>query len=360
MNRRPNPARTAISTCPRKQTGLFPIFFQLPISEKYLKIPCKADLSVFYQIWAKAGEIRMFIMRFTKMHGIGNDYVYVNGFEERVSDPKKLAISVSDRHFGIGSDGLILILPAENADVRMRMFNADGSESEMCGNGVRCVAKFAIDHGLAQPRPLVSQIMQKALHAALPGADSLGQIAVQTGRGVLTIGAAIQSRQVQQLCVDMGEPILNPSEIPVAVTGRQAVGIPFELDGRNWLMTCVSMGNPHAVFFCPDVASLDLNRLGPLVEHHKLFPKRINAHFVQRVSNEEVILRTWERGSGITLACGTGAAAVCVAGVLASKTGRQIHAHLPGGDLHLIWSEQDNHVYMTGPAAEVFSGVWPD
>jgi len=299
-------------------------------------------------------------MRFTKMHGIGNDYVYVNGFEETVQDPKKLAITVSDRHFGIGSDGLMLILPCDPADVQMRMFNADGSESEMCGNGVRCVAKFSIDHELVKPRPLASETMQKALQAALPEADSLGQITVQTGRGVLTIGAAIQNQKVRQLCVDMGQPILYPSDIPVAVTGQQAVGIPFELDGRNWLMTCVSMGNPHAVFFCPDVASLDLNRMGPIVEHHKLFPKRVNAHFVQRVSNEEVIMRTWERGSGITLACGTGASAVCVAGVLASKTGRQILSHLPGGDLHLLWSEADNHVYMTGPATEVFSGIWPD
>lgn len=299
-------------------------------------------------------------MRFTKMHGIGNDYVYVDCFAETVTNPAELAVAVSDRHFGIGSDGLILIMPSDQADVRMRMFNADGSEAQMCGNGVRCVAKYAYDHGLVQARPADQQVIREILSTAEPNAENYEQIAVETGRGVLTIGLAIDGGKVQQACVDMGEPILVPSEIPVQVTGRQAVGIPYKVADTELLMTCVSMGNPHAVFFVADAAAIELERLGPLVENDPMFPQRINAHFVQRVSGKEVIMRTWERGSGITLACGTGASAVCVAGMLASKTGRNILAHLPGGDLQILWNEADNHVYLCGPATEVFSGDWPE
>lgn len=298
-------------------------------------------------------------MRFTKMHGIGNDYVYVNGFEEQVEHPSELARTVSDRHFGVGSDGLILILPSEKADVRMRMFNADGSESEMCGNGVRCLAKYAFEHGLTSGRSCEPSIGEELLRNFMPEAESLREMTVETGRGVLPLLLALQAGQVERICVDMGVPILLPGEIPVNVTGRQAVGIPFQVNDENFLLTCVSMGNPHAVFFTPDVASVDLERLGPVIETHTMFPQRINVHFVQVVSENEVIMRTWERGSGITLACGTGAAAVCVAGVLASRTERNLRARLPGGDLQLQWSEQDNHVYLVGPAAEVFSGDWP-
>ena len=299
-------------------------------------------------------------MRFTKMHGLGNDYVYVDCFHETVANPETTAINVSDRHFGIGADGLILILPSDNADIRMRMFNADGSEAQMCGNGVRCVAKYSYDHNLVKGRPVASPLAQQLLATADPNADQCKEITVETGRGVLTLAMAITNSLVTQVCVDMGAPILLPNDIPVKVTGQQAVGIPLTIDTYDLLMTCVSMGNPHTVFYCPDVAAIDLERIGPVIENHEMFPERINVHFVQTVSDKEVIMRTWERGSGITLACGTGAAAVCVAGVLASKTGPIIQAHLPGGDLQLQWNQEDNHVYLVGPAAEVFSGVWPE
>ncbi len=297
-------------------------------------------------------------MRFTKMHGLGNDYVYVNCFEETVTDPVSLAQAVSVRRFSVGSDGLILIMPSEKADVRMRMFNADGSESEMCGNGIRCVAKYSYDHGLTTGQELEQSACIDILKNGFPHIPQFREMKVETGNGVLTLGLGIENNSVSQVCVDMGTPILLPGEIPVNVTGLQAVGIPFQIDAYHFLMTCVSMGNPHAVFFVPDVKAVPLEQLGPLIEKHKLFPQRVNAHFVQVISESEVVVRTWERGSGITLACGTGASAVCVAGVLASKTSRQITAHLPGGDLFLQWNETDNHVYMAGPATEVYTGNW--
>jgi diaminopimelate epimerase len=279
-------------------------------------------------------------MRFTKMHGIGNDYVYVDGFKQSVADPVALARKVSDRHLGIGSDGLILILPSESGDVRMRMFNADGSESEMCGNGVRCVAKYAFDHGLSKNNPM----------------------RVETGRGVLTLSLQTSAGKVQEVTVDMGEPILALPEIPVLRDAlvKGARENEYRLAAGEDLLdaTFVSMGNPHAVVFTADAAEVNLAHLGPLVERHKAFPRRINAHWVQIHSPSEVTMRTWERGSGITLACGTGACAVCVAGVLTGRTRRDLLAHLPGGDLRLEWRESDNHVYMTGPATEVFSGEW--
>jgi diaminopimelate epimerase len=299
-------------------------------------------------------------MRFTKMQGIGNDYVYVDAFNQTVAAPEKLAVAVSDRHFGVGSDGLILVMPSARADFRMRMFNADGSEAEMCGNGVRCAAKFACEHRLVRPGPLDNSLLRTLLQKASPDADVFSLVRVETLRGVIELGLASRNGVVEQLCVDMGPPILNPADIPVNVTGQQVVGVPFSLDDHHWLLTAVSMGNPHAVFFCPDVDVLDLERIGPRIENHPMFPRRINVHFVQKISESEVRMRTWERGSGITLACGTGAAAVCVAGVLASKTQRQITAHLPGGDLDLCWNQADDHVYLTGPAVEVFSGDWPD
>ena len=299
-------------------------------------------------------------MQFTKMHGLGNDYIYLNCFDQTVEQPEQLAVVLSDRHFGIGADGLILILPSDQADLRMRMFNADDSEAQMCGNGIRCVAKYALENNLANIRPPSKSFNAQLLQQLLPQADTLAEITVETGRGVLTLVAAVVNSKVEQVSVDMGEPILLPGNIPVTVTGTQAVGIPLSIDTYNLLLTCVSMGNPHAVFYCPDAAAVDLAKLGPLVENHELFPERVNVHFVQTVSAQEVIMRTWERGSGITLACGTGAAAVCVAGVLASKTDRQILAHLPGGDLQLLWRQEDNHVYLVGPATEVFTGDWPD
>ena len=286
-------------------------------------------------------------MTFTKMHGIGNDYVYVNGFAETVADPAAVAQKVSDRHFGIGSDGLILILPTPEADVRMRMFNADGSESEMCGNGVRCVAKYAFDHGLTTANPM----------------------RVLTGNGVLSIALDVEAGKVKTATVDMGEPILELEKIPVqqAALGRNAAikkrgdheyELALEAKGVKTPATFVSMGNPHAVFFVGDVAAIDLNVAGPAVENYVAFPRRINAHWVQIVSRNEVIMRTWERGSGITLACGTGACAVAVAAILNGLTDRKVLAHLPGGDLTLEWREADNHVLMTGAAEEVFTGTW--
>lgn len=286
------------------------------------------------------------MLQFTKMHGLGNDYVYLDCFRQPVpADPAALSVAISDRHFGVGSDGLILIGPSTVADARMRMFNADGSEAEMCGNGIRCVAKFVHDHGLARkPR-----------------------LAIETGRGVLQLDLEMVDGKVSRVTVDMGEPILQAERIPTTLPGPKVVDAPFELfpnmarelKTEKLKVTCVSMGNPHAVFYTDDVRAIALEQVGPLIESALVFPKRINTHFVQVVSPAEVIMRTWERGSGITLACGTGACAVCVAGVLTGRGERKILAHLPGGDLELEWRAADQHVYMTGPATEVFTGTWP-
>jgi diaminopimelate epimerase len=290
-------------------------------------------------------------MRFTKMHGIGNDYVYVDCFRDKPpKDPAAASRILSDRHTGVGSDGLILICPSERAVARMRMFNADGSESEMCGNGIRCVAKYVYDHGIAPEKTLT----------------------IETGRGILTLELQIEAGKVRQVRVDMGEPILEPAKIPTTLAGNRIVDHPlpslggdsspgwFQDCGLDPRMTCVSMGNPHVVLYCQNVRKVPLEFVGPTLESESIFPKRINVHFVQVHSRGEVTMRTWERGSGITLACGTGSCAVCVAGVLSKRTGRQVKAHLPGGDLQLDWSEKDNHVYKTGPAVEVFTGDWPD
>lgn len=285
------------------------------------------------------------------MHGIGNDYVYVNCFEEKIENPAELAKAVSDRHKGIGGDGLILIAPSQKADARMRIFNADGSEAEMCGNGLRCVAKYTYEHKLASAGDAFS----------VPGGPTFpASLKIETGNGVLTVGLVIdENDNVSSVCVNMGSPILAPSEIPVNLPGDKIVEAPIEILGQKLQMTCVSMGNPHAVFFCDDVGSIDLDRLGPAIEHDAVFPNRINVHFVRIDGLNELTMRTWERGSGITMACGTGACATVVAAVLVNKTERTCKAHLPGGDLDLNWSEKDNCVYMTGPATEVFSGVWP-
>ena len=273
-------------------------------------------------------------MKFTKMHGAGNDYVYIDCFAEQVVDPAALALLVSDRHFGIGSDGLILILPSDVADVRMRMFNADGSEAEMCGNGVRCVAKYAYDHGLV---------------------DRL-QIDVETGNGVLPLQLFTgDSGRVEQVQVNMGAPRLSRAALPMCGTPEQAVAIDLPLERDTLEVTCVSMGNPHCVIFVDDVETCALEKIGPLIENHAWFPQRINVEFVQVLSRTEVIQRTWERGAGETLACGTGASAVAVAGVLTGRTERKIINHLRGGDLQLEWLEE-GPVMMTGPAVEVFSG----
>jgi diaminopimelate epimerase len=269
-----------------------------------------------------------------------------------VDDPAALAPVVSDRHTGIGSDGLILICPSDVADVRMRMFNADGSESQMCGNGIRCVAKYVYDHKVAEPGGEFS----------VPGQGTFDcSLRVETGRGILTLGLEVGADgKIERVCVNMGQPILNGPEIPVAIESDPVVNEEIEVAGESLSMTCVSMGNPHAMFFCDDVAGIELERVGPLIENDALFPERINAHFIKIEGPAEFTMRTWERGSGITLACGTGACACAVAGVLTGKCQRVVLAHLPGGDLELNWCEEDNCVYKTGPATEVFTGNWPD
>jgi len=291
-------------------------------------------------------------MQFTKMHGLGNDYVYVNCFEEKVKNPAKLAQIVSDRHKAIGADGLILIAPSRMADVRMRIFNADGSEAEMCGNGIRCVAKYTYEHKLAKAGESFSAPGQPPCPASLK---------IQTGNGVLTVGLIVDNNdKVQKVCVNMDRPVFTPKDIPVKLSGEKVIEQPIETLGQELLMTCVSMGNPHAVFFCDDVELIELEKLGPVIENHSIFPNRANVHFVQMNEPTEFTMRTWERGSGITLACGTGACACCVAAVLTDRGKRVCSAHLPGGDLDLNWCEEDNCVYMTGPAVEVFEGTWPE
>ncbi|PKN11317.1 MAG: diaminopimelate epimerase [Deltaproteobacteria bacterium HGW-Deltaproteobacteria-4] len=276
-------------------------------------------------------------MKFVKMHGAGNDYVYIDGFQESINDPAALAIEVSNRNFAIGSDGLILILPSTLADVKMRMFNSDGSEAEMCGNGVRCVAKYAYDHGLV----------------------SKEVISVETGAGVLTLQLYPNAAgRVDKVRVNMGRPRLTRGEIPL--TGDPAtpvVNVPLTILDQAFAITCVSMGNPHCVIFVDDVANFPVEKYGSLIEQHPLFPKRTNVEFVEVRSRREVRQRTWERGAGETLACGTGASAVVVAGVLTGRTGRVIKNILSGGELEMEWSEA-GEVYMTGPAVEVFSGEY--
>ncbi len=276
-------------------------------------------------------------MRFTKLHGAGNDYIYVDCFTEPFpNDPAALAKQIADRHFGVGGDGLILICPSERADARMRMYNADGSESEMCGNGVRCVAKYIYDHGIA----------------AMPS------LTIETGNGVLAIDVEVKNNRVARARVDMGEPILDGPAIPTTWAMNPVVNQSLPIADQVLSVTCVSMGNPHCITYVEELNEDWVLRIGPQVETNEHFPRRVNAEFVQVLSSREVRMRVWERGSGETLACGTGATAVCVAGVLTGRTERKILAHLPGGDLELEWNAANNHVYMTGPAVEVFSGEW--
>lgn len=278
-------------------------------------------------------------MKFTKMEGAGNDYVYINLFDERVPDAPDLARRMSNRNFGVGSDGLILIAPSNVADVQMIMYNADGSRSEMCGNGVRCVAKYAYDSGICRKKT----------------------IRVETGAGVLPIDVHVDKNDlVVKATVNMGKPILNGPDIPTTWTLNPVVAQPLQVLDREFSVTCVSMGNPHCVTFVEDALNFDLHRYGPVAEHHERFPNRVNFEIVQIVSPTEVIQRTWERGTGETLACGTGASAVCAAAVLNELTERKILIHLPGGDLELFWNDEDGCIYKTGPAREVFSGEWLD
>ncbi len=275
----------------------------------------------------------MTTLPFTKMHGIGNDYVYVDCFENTVADPPALARQVSPRNPGIGSDGLILICPSDVADCRMEMYNADGGRGEMCGNGIRCVAKYAFDHGLTRSNPM----------------------RVETDAGIKDIQLHLEGDTVVQATVDMGEPILDGRAIPVDADGR-VVAADLEVAGESVQITCVSMGNPHCVLFVDDVTSLDLPTIGPVYENHPFFPNRVNTEFVRVDSDTSLTMRVWERGSGETAACGTGACAVLVAAVLNGHSRRKATVHLNGGDLEIEWRESDDHVLMTGAAAEVFRG----
>jgi diaminopimelate epimerase len=274
------------------------------------------------------------MMKFTKMQGLGNDYVYVDCTRQELPDPEKTARIVSDRHFGIGSDGLILICPSDKADFEMRMYNADGSRGEMCGNGIRCVAKYVYDYGLTDQT----------------------SISVETLGGIKYLDLTVEHGKVSLVKVDMGTPILEPSRIPVAASGTRVVDEPLEVEGKVYHMTCVSMGNPHAVIFMDDVAGLDLEKIGPSFENHERFPNRVNTEFVKVLDQNTVEMRVWERGSGETLACGTGACAVAVASILNGYTEDQVTVRLLGGDLEIFWDRAEDKVYMTGPAKVVFDG----
>ena len=273
-------------------------------------------------------------MRFTKMQGIGNDYVYVNCFEETVDNPVELAKVVSDRHFGIGSDGLILIRPSTQADFFMEMYNADGSRSAMCGNGIRCVGKYVYDHGLTDKT----------------------EITVNTLAGVKRLSLHVEDGRVETVTVDMGSPILEAESIPVVAESPQVVSAPIDVEGMRFEMTCVSMGNPHAVVFAEDIADFPVETIGKSFEFHPVFPERVNAEFVEVRNRSEVTMRVWERGTGETLACGTGACATVVACVLNGATDDEVLVHLLGGDLRIRWDRALDRVFMTGPAATVFEG----
>ncbi len=276
------------------------------------------------------------MIKFTKMHGIGNDYLYIDARRKKIASVEKLAIAMSDRHFGVGADGIILILNSDVADFKMRIFNADGSEAEMCGNGIRCFAKYLYDHGLTKKK----------------------KVSVETLAGVKYMNLYTRHNKVDKVSVDLGEPILLRERIPMKGDPGMVIEESLQVDGVKFNITAVSMGNPHCVIYVEDVKSFPVEKYGPMIENHPIFPKRTNVEFVQVVNDHEVIQRTWERGSGETMACGTGASAVTVAGVLTKRTGRKSIVHLAGGNLEIEWSESDNHVYLTGPAVEVFEGNW--
>ena len=277
-------------------------------------------------------------MRFTKMHGAGNDYIYVNCFEETVRNPAALAVAMSRPHFGVGADGLVLIDRSPSADFRMRIFNADGSESEMCGNATRCIAKYVYERGLTDKEV----------------------ITLQTGAGIKTLMLNVQDGKVRSVRTDMGMPVLTPAQIPVSLPGEVILNYPLETGGLPWRINCVSMGNPHCVIFVNEPDDVDLPLIGSLLEHHHIFPNRSNIEFVSVRSRDHIDMRVWERGAGETLACGTGACAALVASVLAGRTNRDAAVRLPGGEVHVTWSPEDNHVYLEGGAEFVFDGNWPD
>lgn len=273
-------------------------------------------------------------MKFTKMHGCGNDYVYVNCMEKVLDNPSEISRFVSDRHFGIGSDGLILICPSEIADFRMAMYNADGSEGKMCGNGARCIAKYVYEHGLTDKE----------------------QISLETKSGIKYLDLTIKDNMVSLVKVNMGTPILEPSQIPVITNVEKFIDQPLRVLDADYSVTCVSMGNPHAVVFVEDTENFDIVKYGPAFENHTAFPERINTEFVQVLSRNEINMRVWERGSGETLACGTGTCAAVVACVLNDKTDSEVIVHLLGGDLFIKYDRDEKTVWMTGPAKTVFEG----
>ncbi|MCP4135605.1 MAG: diaminopimelate epimerase [bacterium] len=277
-------------------------------------------------------------MNFTKLHGTGNDYLYIDDRANQVKDPEKLAIPMCNRQYGVGADGLILILNSDTADFKMRIFNADGSEAEMCGNGIRCFAKYVYDHGITDKQ----------------------EIDIETLAGIKRLNLRIKDDLVDRVVVNMGQPILEREHIPMIGKPGMIINEIFLLDDRSrFKITAVSMGNPHAVIFVEDIDNFPVEKYGPIIENHDSFPHRTNVEFVKVINEKEVIQRTWERGSGETLSCGTGASAVTVAGALTNRTSRKILIHLKGGDLTTKWNEMDDNVYLTGPAVEVFEGKWP-
>lgn len=277
-------------------------------------------------------------MKFTKMHGCGNDYIYVNCIDKEIENPSEISIKVSDRHFGIGSDGLVLICSSDKADFRMRMFNADGSEGEMCGNAIRCIAKYVYDN----------KITDKT------------QISIETLAGIKYLDLIVEKDKVVEVSVNMGAPITQPELIPVVASKDTVINEPLKIDDKEYHITCVSMGNPHAVVFIEDTKNIEIEKIGPKFEHNDIFPKRTNTEFVQIVDRSNINMRVWERGSGETLACGTGACASVVACVLNGKTEDEVNVHLVGGILKIKYDREKNLVFMTGPATKVFDGEIED
>lgn len=273
-------------------------------------------------------------LKFTKMHGLGNDYIYINGFLEEIENPGELSIKISDRHFGIGSDGIVMILPSKTCDFRMRMFNNDGSEAEMCGNASRCVAKYVYDNKMTDKE----------------------EITLETLAGVMVLKMQVIEGKVEKVTVNMGQPRLETKDIPAIFPKERVINEAILVNGKEYKVTCVSMGNPHAITFVEDVDNFDVHGVGVLIENHEMFPRRINTEFAQVVNRNTIKMRVWERGSGETLACGTGASATLVAAVLNNLTDRKAKLILLGGELEIEWNEADNNVYMTGPATTVFQG----
>ena len=273
-------------------------------------------------------------MKFTKMQGCGNDYVYINCFEEKVEDAPALARKVSDRHFGIGADGLVLIKPSSRDDFTMEMYNADGSQGKMCGNAIRCVGKYVFDHRMTKKR----------------------ELAVETLAGTKYLSLNVSGDKVSEVTVLMGVPVFEPEKIPVVAEGKSVVDMPVTVDGRKYRITAVSMGNPHAVIFVEDTKNFSIEKIGPLFERHEMFPERVNTEFVKVLDRENISMRVWERGSGETWACGTGACASAVASVINGYTDGKVTVHMLGGNLHIRYDGEGGQVYMTGPAVEVFRG----